>query len=56
MLKNFTAHVDAGEWKVDANGVNEAATVFDNFFVHGMESDGDEAQNVRYSILKNMYL
>lgn len=56
MLKNFTAHVDAGEWKVDANGVSEAATVFDNFFVHGMEPDGDEAQNVRYSILKNMYL
>jgi hypothetical protein len=56
MLKNFTAHVDAGEWKVDANGVDETATAFDNFFVHGMEPDGDEAQNVRYTILKNMYL
>jgi hypothetical protein len=56
MLKSFTAHVDAGEWKVDANGVNEEPTVFDNFFVHGMEPDGDEAQNVRYTILKNMYL
>ena len=56
MLKNFTAHVDAGEWKVDANGVCEAATVFGNLFVYGMEPDGDEAQNVRYSILKDMYL
>jgi len=56
MLKSFTAHVDTGEWDVDANGVNEEPTVFDDFFVHGMEPDGDEAQNVRYSILKNMYL
>jgi hypothetical protein len=56
MLKNFTAHVDAEEWKVDATGVSEEPTVFDNFFVHGMEPDGDEAQNVRYSILKNMFL
>jgi hypothetical protein len=56
MLKNFTAHVDAGEWKVDANGVNEEPTVFDYFFVQGMEPDSDEAQNVRYSILKSMYL
>lgn len=56
MLKHFTAHVDVGEWNVDANGVSEAATVFDNFFVHGMEPDGDEAQNVRYLILKSMYL
>jgi hypothetical protein len=56
MLKSFTAHVDAGEWKVDANGVSEEAAVFDNFFVHGMDPDSDEAQDVRYAILKNMYL
>jgi hypothetical protein len=59
MLKNFTAHVDAKEWKVDANGVNEcyeSASVFDNFVVHGMDPDGDEADDVRYGILKNMYL
>jgi hypothetical protein len=43
-------------WHVDDNGVKEAATVLDNFFVHGMDPDGDEAQNVRYTILRNMYL
>jgi hypothetical protein len=56
ILKNFTAHVDAGEWAVDADGVGEPATVFDNFFVHGVEPDGDQAENVRYTILNNMYL
>lgn len=56
MLKNFTAHVDSEEWRVDANGVSEPATVFDNFFVHGTEPDSDEAANVRYAMLKNMYL
>jgi hypothetical protein len=56
ILKLFVAHVDAGEWKVDADGVCEPATVFDNFFVRGVEPDGDEAQGVRYSILDNMYL
>ena len=56
MLKNFTAHIDSGEWTVDADGVSEPAAVFDNFFVHGMEPDGDEAENVRYSVLKSMHL
>lgn len=56
MLKNFTAHVESHEWEVDEDGVSEPATVFDRFFVHGMEPDGDEAENVRYSVLKNMYL
>lgn len=56
MLKNFTVHVDSGEWTVDVDGVCEPATVFDNFFVHGMEPDGDEVEGVRYAILKNMYL
>lgn len=56
MLKNFTAHIEAGGWNVGAKGVDEDAIVFDNFFVHGMDPDGDEAQNVRYTILKSMYL
>ena len=41
---------------IDANGVNEPPTVPDDFFVHGMEPDSEEAENVRYSIPKNMYL
>jgi hypothetical protein len=56
MLKEFTAYVDARDWKVDADGVSEPATVFDNFFVHGMEPDSDEAENVRCSILESMYI
>jgi hypothetical protein len=56
MLRNFIVHVDAGGWEVDADGVSEPATVFDNFFVHGMEPDGDEAEIVQYAILQNMYL
>jgi hypothetical protein len=56
MLRDFVAHVNSGEWKVDADGTCESATVFDNFFVHGMEPDGDEAEEVRYAILRKMYL
>jgi hypothetical protein len=44
MLKNFIAHIEAGEWNVGAKGVDEDALVFDNFFVHGMDPDVDEAQ------------
>jgi hypothetical protein len=56
ILKHFVGHVVEGEWRVDAGGVCELATVFDNFFVHGVEPDGDEARNLRYSILDNLYL
>lgn len=56
LLKHFAGHVYAGEWKVDVDGLSEPATVFDNFFVHGVEPDGDEADNSRYAVLKNMYL
>ena len=56
ILKHFVGHVVDGEWRVDAGGVGESVDVFDNFFVHGVEPDGDEAANVRYSILDNVYL
>ena len=56
ILKHFVGHVVDGEWRVDAGGVCESVDVFDNFFVHGVEPDGDEAENLRYSILDNVYL
>jgi hypothetical protein len=40
--------------EVDVNEMNESATVFDGHFVHDMDPDGDEEQNVRYSILESM--
>ena len=56
MLRNFIAHVDSHERSVDADGVCEPVTVFDNYFMHGMEPDGDEAEEVRDAVLKRMYL
>jgi hypothetical protein len=56
ILAHFVGHVVDGEWRVDADGVCEPATVFDNFFVHGVEPDGDQAENVRWAILRNVYL
>jgi hypothetical protein len=54
MLEIFTTHVENEEWRVDANGVSEPASAFED--VHAqIDPNSDEAENMRLDTLNRMY-
>jgi hypothetical protein len=55
MLKFFAVEVSDGKWRVDADGVSEPSTVFEDQ-CRDPEPDSDEAYNERSDILQCMYI
>jgi hypothetical protein len=55
LLGIFTAHVENEEWRVDADGVSEPASVFEDTNAQ-IDHDSDEAENMRFDVFYHMYL
>jgi hypothetical protein len=55
LLGIFTTHVENEEWRVDADGVSEPASVFEDTHAQ-IDHDSDEAENMRFDELYHMYL
>jgi hypothetical protein len=55
LLGIFTTYVENEEWRVDANGVSEPASVFEDTHAQ-IDPDSDEAENMRLDMLNHMYV
>lgn len=54
-LAIFTAHVEDEDWQIDQNGVRQPVSVCEDVSAQ-TDSDGEEAEDLRYGMVHCMYM